>query len=82
MLNIDQVFVDPLFGSIILPGYADYRNNNQGGEWIIDHRISYATTEKIKISLVTKNMLNGEQIGRPGDIAPPRNITLQVSFNF
>lgn len=82
MLNIDQVFVDPLFGSIILPGYADYRNNNQDGEWLIDHRISYAPAEKIKISLVTKNMLNGEQIGRPGDIAPPRNITLQVSLNF
>lgn len=82
MLNVDPVFVDPLFGTMILPGYADYREENKKGEWVVDYRISYDIIEQFKLSLIIKNLLNEEYIGRPGDIGPPRNITLQLSATF
>jgi len=82
MLNVDQVFVDPLFGALILPGYADYREENKKGEWVVDYRISYDIIEQFKLSLIIKNLLNEEYIGRPGDIGPPRNITLQFAATF
>ncbi len=82
MLNVDQVFVNPLYEPYILPGYADYRNENQEGEWVVDYRISYNIVEQFKLSLIIKNLLNEEYIGRPGDIGPPRNITLQLAVNF
>lgn len=82
MLNVDHVFVDPLFGSLILPGYADYREKNKEGQWVADYRISYDVIEQLKVSLIIKNLLNKEYIGRPGDIGPPRSITLQLAATF
>ena len=82
MLNVDPVFVDPVFGSLILPGYADYRAENEEGQWVADYRISYDILEQLRASLIIKNLLNNEYIGRPGDIGPPRNITLQLAATF
>jgi iron complex outermembrane receptor protein len=82
MINVDPIFVDPFIGNIILPGYPDYREKHDRGYILCDGRISFQLTEKFKISLIMKNVLNKEYIGRPGDIGPPRNITLKLSAEF
>ncbi|MBN2213649.1 MAG: TonB-dependent receptor [Bacteroidales bacterium] len=82
MKNIDNVFMDPVIGNLILPGYPDYRNQHQKGYLIFDHRISYQLTDHSKIAVITKNLFNKEYTGRPGDIRPPRNITIQLSVDF
>ena len=79
MKNIDRVFMDPVLGNMILPGYPDYREQHQKGYIVFDHRISYRITEYSEIAIITKNLFNKEYIGRPGDIRPPRNITLQLT---
>ena len=82
MKNIDQVFTDPVMGNLILPGYPDYRQEHQSGYVVFDHRISYQFTDHSKIAVIAKNLFNREYIGRPGDIRPPRNITVQLSVYF
>jgi outer membrane cobalamin receptor len=82
MENIDRVFLDPLTGSMILPGFAKYWEENNTGYIVFDNRISYQFNDYAKLSIVTRNIFNREYMGRPGDIRPPRNITLQLSVNF
>jgi outer membrane cobalamin receptor len=82
MKNIDQVFTDPVMGNLILPGFPAYREQHQKGYIVFDHRISYQLIDHLKIAVITKNLFNKEYVGRPGDIRPPRNITLQLSANF
>jgi len=82
MVNVDEMFVNPFIGEIILPGYASYREKYDYGYIVFDHRISYRFTEHSKLAFITKNIFNREYIGRPGDIAPPVNITLQFSVDF
>ncbi len=82
MINVDPIFVDPYMGNNILPGYPDYRKKNDRGYILCDGRISFQLAEKLKVSLIVKNILNKEYIGRPGDIGPPRNVTLKLSADF
>jgi outer membrane cobalamin receptor len=82
MKNVDRVFTDPVMGNLVLPGYPDYREEHQKGYIVFDHRISYHLTDHAEIAVITKNLFNKEYIGRPGDIGPPRNITLQLSVDF
>jgi outer membrane cobalamin receptor len=80
MINVDPVFVDPLIGNIFLPGYPEYREKHNKGYILCDGRISFRLSEKFRISIIVKNIFNKEYIGRPGDIGPPRNITLKLSM--
>ena len=82
MENIDEVFLDPLFGELILPGFPAYWNSNNKGYVVMNARLLYNITEIINLGLIAKNLLNKEYMGRPGDIRPPRNIAIQLSFNF
>lgn len=87
MINIDRAFEEPLVLGIspapyILPGLKEYRAAHTKGVWVFDFRIAFEASDKLKISLVTKNIFNKEYMGRPGDIRPPRNISLQFSFRF
>ena len=82
MKNIDRVFTDTVVGNMILPGFPDYREQNQKGYIVFDHRISYRMTDHSEIAVISKNIFNKEYIGRPGDIRPPRNITIQLSVYF
>ncbi len=78
MKNIDDVFLDPLMGNLILPGYPGYREEHRKGYIIFDSRFSYQLTAHSRVALVIKNLFNTEYMGRPGDIGPPRNIALQL----
>jgi len=82
MESIDEVFLDPLFGERILPGFPAYWENHNKGYIVMNARLLYELTQFMNLGLIAKNLLNKEYIGRPGDIRPPRNIALQVSFKF
>jgi outer membrane cobalamin receptor len=78
MERIDQAFEEQILGQEIFPGLKEYRQNNDHGNWVFDLRMSYLITSSTKVSLIAKNIFNMEYMGRPGDIQPPRNITLQA----
>ena len=77
MVNVDDVFIDPIFGNLFLPGYPDYRRDNNSSYLLLDLRLALKINKLIRINLIARNLLNKEYIGRPGDIGAPRNITLQ-----
>ncbi|MCK5822159.1 MAG: TonB-dependent receptor, partial [Bacteroidales bacterium] len=82
MVSVDDVFIDPFFGNYFLPGYPDYWKNNNSGYFLMDMRLAWKINEFFRINLIARNLLNKEYIGRPGDIAAPRNITLQARVKF
>jgi len=81
MVNIDEVFLDPFFGNLILPGFPDYWEENNRAVLVVDARLIYRLTPWLKAGLAGKNLFNREYVGRPGDIQAPRNITLKLSFD-
>ncbi len=82
MVNVDNVFTDAFTGNLFLPGYPDYRNDNNSSWLIMDLRVAVNVTKTFRINLIARNLLNKEYIGRPGDIGPPRNITIQLRAKF
>jgi iron complex outermembrane receptor protein len=82
MENIDEVFLDPIFGEMILPGFPDYWAQNNKGYTIMNARILYDVAAFLNVGLILRNLTNTEYMGRPGDIRPPRNITFQLTFRF
>ena len=80
MERIDEAFEEPLLGDIyIFPGLKEYRQENNTGHIILDLRASYSFNKTTRLSLIVKNLLNEEYMGRPGDIGTPLNFTLQFS---
>lgn len=82
ILNIDNVFVNPLTRENLLPGFYDYWVDNNNGYIIFDGNIGYKLNNKFKLSFSVKNITNKEYMGRPGDIRPHRNFSLQFSGKF
>ncbi|MBN2779180.1 MAG: TonB-dependent receptor [Bacteroidales bacterium] len=95
MENVDRLFcderdettVDPvtynsyfLFSSFILPGYWNYRIENANRQYInFDVRFGFKFSEKMRTSLVIKNVFNREFVGRPGDMYAPRRFEIVLS---
>jgi outer membrane cobalamin receptor len=79
ILNIDDVFLNPLTREEILPGFYDYWISNNRGYIVMDTSIAYNINQRYKLSFIVKNMTNTEYMGRPGDIQPHRNISLRIS---
>ena len=82
MEEIDEVFTHPLFGNIILPGFPVYWEENNKAYAVLDARLLCNITTFLSAGLIVKNVFNKEYIGRPGDIRPPRNITLRLTADF
>jgi iron complex outermembrane receptor protein len=80
MERIDPAFEEMILGQEILPGLKEYRAENDHGAVIFDFRFGWQVTPSSAISLIAKNIFNQEYMGRPGDIQPPRNISLQYIF--
>ena len=80
--NIDAVFLDPLFGELILPGFPVYWEDHNKGYSVLDGRLMFDITETVTLAFIVKNIFNKEYMGRPGDIYPPRNITLKLNVTF
>ena len=77
MERIDSAFEETILGTQIFPGLKEYREKHDSGYFVFDFRASYNFTPSAKLSFIAKNMFNKEYMGRPGDIQPPRNFTLQ-----
>ncbi|MDP4223312.1 MAG: TonB-dependent receptor [Bacteroidota bacterium] len=82
ILNIDDVFLNPLTRESILPGFYDYWTNDNKGYFVMDGNIDWKFTSNLDLSLVVKNITNTEYMGRPADIQPPRNFSLRLSGKF
>jgi len=82
MINVDEVFIDPLFGELIQPGFPEYWSNRSDGYSLVDARIGWNITKWMRINSIIRNVFNVEYLGRPGDLGPPRNITVQTRFKF
>ncbi len=78
MINVDEVFLDPLVGNMLLPGFPDYWEENEPAYSLLDLRLGWNITEMVRITCILNNALNVEYLGRPGDIGQPRNISLQL----
>jgi outer membrane cobalamin receptor len=82
MVNVDNVFTDSFTGNLFLPGYPDYRKNNNSAYLLMDLRFAVNISKYFRINVIARNLLNKEYIGRPGDIGAPRNITVQLRVKF
>lgn len=82
MINVDEVFVDPLTGNLLLPGFPDYWEENENNYSLVDLRLGWNITDLINITAICRNVFNVEYLGRPGDIGRPRNFSLQLRLNF
>lgn len=78
--KIDEVFLDPLFGEIILPGFPDYWETHNTGYVIMDIRFNVDIAKFINLSLIINNLLNKEYMPRPGNIQAPRNVALRANL--
>ena len=75
--RIDPAFEEKILGQEIMPGLKDYRAEHDHGAVVFDIRAGYQVSHSSSFSLIVKNLFNEEYMGRPGDIQPPRNISLQ-----
>lgn len=91
IINIDDSFQKPVFGYLIpgatfgptiLPGLENYRNIHNTGNLYFDFRFGYQITSGNKISLIVNNLMNTENMGRPGDMQPPRLWMIQYVTKF
>jgi len=80
MKNIDELFVDPILGSLITPGVAHYRQTHRGGDTVFDLRASVRFKDGIKISAICKNVFNYVFMQRPADMQPPRMFVIQLGL--
>jgi outer membrane receptor protein involved in Fe transport len=81
ILNIDDVFLNPPPNEI-MPGLYQYWLDNNAGYFLMDAHVGYRLSQKLRLSLVVKNLTNAEYMGRPGDIQPHRNFSLRLSGSF
>lgn len=82
--NIDESFhiLGIFSGNTFLGGLEEYRRDQPKNTQIIDVRIGYKHSSKIKLSFVCNNLLNTEYQTRPGWVMPPRNFVFQSTFSF
>ncbi len=75
--RIDAAFEETILGQEFFPGLKEYRAENDHGTVVLDIRLGWQISASSKVSMVVKNLLNAEYMGRPGDIQPPLNISVQ-----
>lgn len=82
MIRVDEAFILPGFGDLLMPGFPEYWENHKFGHTIVDLRLGWNISSWIRINAILRNANNVEYLGRPGDIGPPRHLTLQMKFTF
>jgi len=82
MVNVDEVFIDPFIGNLLQPGFPEYWNEHATGYFLMDFRLGWNILESFRVNAILKNAFNKEYLGRPGDLGPPRNFTLQLKLTF
>jgi outer membrane cobalamin receptor len=90
MVNIDDSFEEDIskvifpngLGLYLLPGLKNYRQIHRAGNLTFDFRFGVEVNDKSKVSLIINNLLNAENLGRPGDLQPPRMYMIQYLIHF
>ncbi len=89
MESIDFLFVsdaiitfEQSLGTKAFSGLKEFREKNERGNTLLDLRMAYNVSPKIKISLICKNVLNQVMMERPAYLSQPRNYTVQMSLEF
>ncbi|MCP4311705.1 MAG: TonB-dependent receptor [Bacteroidetes bacterium] len=82
MINVDEAFIHPLLGEEIMPGFPEYWIEEAGAYVLIDLRVGWNISDSFRLNALIKNVTNVEYLGRPGDIGPPRQLTLQARLTF
>jgi iron complex outermembrane receptor protein len=77
MERIDAAFEEMILGQEFFPGLKEYRQENNDGALVVDARVAYQISRASQAGLYIRNLFNEEYMGRPGDIMPPVNITIQ-----
>ncbi|MBC8265389.1 MAG: TonB-dependent receptor [Flavobacteriales bacterium] len=82
MKNVDKIFTEDLIGGEngMIPGINAAREKFEGGDFIIDSRVSYQLNDNLRFAFIVNNMLNREYMSRPADMQPPRTLALQMSL--
>ncbi len=71
--------IDNLF-DVIIPGLADYRTENNKGFMIFEARASYQATDKLKASILAKNLFNKTYVLRPALVEAPFNFGVRLDY--
>jgi iron complex outermembrane receptor protein len=91
LINIDPAFEEDItpyvlpgnnLGLFILPGLKRYREIHRAGSITFDYRFGYNVTKTTRVSVIINNLLNAENMGRPGDLQPPRQLMVQYALQF
>ena len=72
--------VDRIFEAL-LPGIADYRKNNQHGEWVFDFSANYHLNHTVSFNLNINNVFSNVYSLRPGLMEAPRSISLGLNVD-
>jgi len=73
--------IDNLF-QVIIPGLADFREENNTGFMVFEARASYQVIDKLKVSVLAKNLLNKTYTLRPALIEAPFNFGVRLDYQF
>lgn len=74
MEAIDRVF------EIFIAGIADFREQNDNGDWVFDTRLGIEVGDA-ELWLIVSNVFNNEYTLRPALLEPPRNIVLRLNYD-
>lgn len=76
---VDRFFTDPLFAAFV-PGINEARKMGEKGDYIIDYRMSFMVSARLKAGVVVNNVLNRLYMTRPADLRPPRMFVVQLNY--
>jgi outer membrane receptor protein involved in Fe transport len=79
VVNIDAIFENKDLFPI---GVARFRQAHLDGTYLWDARLFYQLNSHIRLGFVAKNLLNVVYTERPAFAMPPRNYTIQATFDF
>ena len=80
MLNVDKIFVDPFFETLV-PGIPESRENLADGDFIVDTRIICELCQTTSLSLIINNLFNREYQTRPANMMAPRTVSLKFGIS-
>lgn len=72
--------LDPNIASV--SGIREFRNKYSKGQAIFDIRLGYDISDHFRLMLLAKNIMNTQYMIRPAFIEPPRNYTVQLTYDF
>ena len=80
MLNVDKIFVDSFFETIV-PGIPQSREDLSNGDFIVDSRIICQLNEATSLSLIINNLFNREYQTRPANMMAPRTVSIKFGLS-